>query len=213
MLRCAGEAEGRQRTALVKKYLELAPPNVGGCGYLWTYSSFLVISGVLPRTSAQCLALPPLRPSPTASAFLFILHAHTRTRTHTGGWGVFYCASFFLKFISFLSTYFPPTRDLSTSQPAQSLVEVWWPARGFLGEPPSGYSLPKPTSLSAGHWFSTRLPGSTRVKSAPGAGVGVGRTPSRRATQGLARISPPPPRPQLIPLTPGLGAAGLPRRT
>lgn len=166
------------------------------------------------RSSAQDLSPVP-RPSPTAPLppphppfSLFY------TRTHTGGWGgVFYCASFFLKFISFLSTYFPPTRDLSTSQPAQSLVEVWWPARGFLGEPPSGYSLPKPTSLSAGHWFSTRLPGSTRVKSAPGAGVGVGRTPSRRATQGLARISPPPPRPQLIPLTPGLGAAGLPRRT
>lgn len=30
-LRGAGEAEDRQRTALVKRYLELAPPNVGGC--------------------------------------------------------------------------------------------------------------------------------------------------------------------------------------
>lgn len=134
------------------------------------------------RSSAQDLSPAP-RPSPTASLphriRLSLYFAGAHTHAYTGGGGLFYCASF-LKFISFLSTYFPPTRDLSTSQPAQSLVEVWWPARGFLGEPPSRYSLPKPTSGTGSHPL---LPGSTRDRAAPRE-----EAPSRREAQSLAQI-------------------------
>lgn len=63
---------------------------------------------------------------------------------------VLFFSFFSLKFILSFLSYFPPTRDLSTSQPAQPLVRKRGSKpRGFLGETPPTARNPSPGSTGA----------------------------------------------------------------
>ena len=141
-------AGGRQRAASVERYLGLEPPLAGGRRQRSSYSLLPEISRVQSQSSEESGA-----PSPTSP---FILHpVRGGGGKGVGRWFVLLCfffSSFFfsLKFILSFLSYFPPTRDLSTSLPAQPPVRKRGSKpRGFLGETPPTARNPSPGSPSA----------------------------------------------------------------
>lgn len=135
---------GRQRAASVERYLGLEPPKARARCQRSSYSLLPEISRVQYQSSKVSGApFPPLPPLP-----LF----YTRCGGE-GGSGKMVCFIVFfpplLEVHPFLS-YFPPTRDLSTSQPAQPLVRKRGSKpRGFLGETPPTARSPSPGSSGA----------------------------------------------------------------
>lgn len=101
----------------------------------------------------------------------------------------FFSSKFILPFLS----YFPPTRDLPTSQPAQPLVRTRGSTpRGFLGETPPTARNPSPGS--SGAWL--RFPAA--LNPAPGGPTGppddAEATPGKKhqadAERGAAAVAP-----------------------
>lgn len=140
----------------------------------------------LPQRAAALSALSPL-----SRLYIDFTQGEGVGLKGVGRWFVLLCFFFSsLKFILSLLSYFPPTRDLPTSYPAQPLTgKRGCTPRGFLGEPPPAARTRSPGSPRAQLQFpaaltpAPRRPGSPRMmrkRLRPGADA------ARRAAAGAA---------------------------